>query len=108
MPKNVPAVNIAVVDNIYEKGSSINAAAKAINKSRKQLGREINGQTKIGIIRLDTMAELKHADLIDEETVEAWWPSAKEMLHLKKEEPRMVVIIRSLRNCLTSFYRKSR
>lgn len=92
MPKNVPYVNVAVREDLRKHGGIAEAAFR-INKSPKQLGREIRGETKLGIISLETVADLRKANLIEAETAETWWPSARQMLQFKqteKEKPRYV------------------
>lgn|GEM_PF-4374307 len=87
MSKIVPAVNLAVREDLDKKDSSINKAAKVICKSPRQLGRELRGENKDGIVSLNTLAGLKRAELIEEETVQSWWDSARQVWQFKQTEP---------------------
>jgi len=89
MTKSVPLVNVLVKRDLEKRGKSYDDVAAMLCKCSKQVGRQIRGETKLGIIAVDFLADLKNEGLIDEETADQWWPSVRQTLRFKfkKENP---------------------
>lgn len=84
MSKSVlPEVNQAVIRDLNELGSSIRKASRETGISERQLGRQIRGESKDGIIPLGSLSAMFHADQVKKETVEKWWGSAKKVYRIK-------------------------
>lgn len=86
MPKT-DQFTISLKRNLRNKKVTQQQAADSINKSYRQFTREIRGETKLGIMSVDTVATLARMGLITEETIMIYWEETRRMLKFKKESP---------------------
>jgi len=102
MPNNGPFTTSLKID-LKTKGLSYEKAAELINMSRRQFARYVRGENKIGMMPIETVAELRKKGVISEATTEEWWVEAKIML-MHKKRPRLAR--RALRKIATLLYHK--
>jgi AraC-like DNA-binding protein len=83
VPKTDP-FTISLRTDLRSNHLTLEQAADKAKKSYRQFTRELRGETKQGMMQIETVAELKKEGAISEKTVDAWWISTRMFLRLKK------------------------
>jgi hypothetical protein len=76
--------------DLKRNGLTLDQAADVASKSTRQFMREVRGETKLGLMPVDTVATLAQKGAISNSTVEAWWKEVRTELkfkHQKKKPP---------------------
>jgi hypothetical protein len=89
VPKTDPFTSSLRMD-LKEKGLTFAEAADEIHKSFSQFRREVRGNTKLGIMPVDTVAVLAQKGIISEFTVQVYWQQVRNQLRFKREKPRYI------------------
>lgn len=94
MPKN-DMFTISLRTDLKKNGLTLDQAADVASKSSRQFKREIRGETKLGLMPVDTLATLAQKGVISDSTVEAWWQSVRTELRFKRSPKKKTAFARS-------------
>lgn len=97
MPNN-DLFAVSLRRDLREKGLTLFDAAEAAKISLRQFDRHIKGQTKQGLVPLDTVIELKKEGVISPRTVDSYVESIRTRLSFKRKKKRPLMFKRPLRN----------
>jgi hypothetical protein len=87
VPKN-DFFSTALRSDLKKNNLTLEMAAERAKKSFRQFTRELRGETKLGLMSLETLAELRKEGVITENTVDAWWQTARGHLRFKASRKR--------------------
>ena len=82
MPKN-DLFTLSLRQELRANRLTLEAAADKAKKSHRQFLRELRGETKQGMMQIETVAELKKEGVISDNVVEAWWTVKRQQLKFK-------------------------
>lgn len=85
---NTDTFNQALRSDIRENGLTLENAADKAKVSIRQFHRHIRGETKQGIMPLETAAELRKEGVMSRETAERYIEVIKTVIRLKKKKGR--------------------
>lgn len=84
MPKNDRFV-VSLKKDMRQQGLTYADTAERANVSLRQFSRQVKGETKQGIMPLETVAELKKKGVVSRETAQCYLEVVKAELMLKKK-----------------------
>ena len=83
MPK-VDSFTLSLRTDLKGNHVTLETAASLAKKSFRQFTRELRGETKQGLMPIETLAELKKEGVITENTVDQWFVNMRQKYRLKK------------------------
>lgn len=83
---NADTFNAAVRADLKQQGITLAVAANKAKVSLRQFNRHIRGETKTGIMPLETAAELRREGIMSQETAERYIEAIKAEIRLKNKK----------------------